>query len=88
MKLKLILIIAGIALAGITVTIVVIQSKEGAKRREAERQNVESADRLQSTLSNYNQTFKLNTAPPLWPDATTNRRSPATNSSRSPTEKR
>ena len=88
MKLKLILIITGIALAGITVTIVIIQSKEGAKRREAERQNAESADRLQSTLSNYSRTFKLNTNPPLWPDATTNRRSLDSNGGRSPAQKR
>lgn len=72
MKLKIILIIAGLAIAGSTVTIIVIQSKDSAKRREVERQKAESADRLQSTLSNYNQTFKLNTNPPLWPSGATN----------------
>lgn len=73
MKLKLILIMAGVAIIGSSVTIVVIQSKEKAAHRKAEQQQQESADRLRNTMSNYNQTFKLNTAPPLWPDGTTNR---------------
>ena len=69
MKLKLILIIAGLAIAGATVTIIVIQSKDSAKQREIERQKMKSADDLPNALSNYNKTFKLNTNPPLWPDA-------------------
>lgn len=75
MKLRLILTIAGVAIIGSSLTIVVIQSSEKAKQQGAERQKAEGDDRLQTTLSNYNQTFKLNTAPPLWPDGTTNRSS-------------
>lgn len=73
MKLKLILLIAGAAVIGSSITIVIIQSNDRAKRHEMERRQTESGNRLQSAFSNYNKTFKLNTNPPLWPDAATNR---------------
>lgn len=73
MKLKLILLIAGAAVIGSSITIVIIRSNDRAKRRETEQRQKQSPDNLQSALSNYNKTFKLNTNPPLWPDATTNR---------------
>jgi uncharacterized integral membrane protein len=43
MKLKLILIIVGAAIVGSSITIVIVQSNERAKRRELERRQTESA---------------------------------------------
>jgi hypothetical protein len=88
MKLKLLLIIVGATVIGSSVTVVVIQSKDRAAHRKTKRQKPESADRLRNTMSNYKQTFKLNTPPPLWPDATTNRRSYDSSNNRTATDKR
>jgi hypothetical protein len=65
MKLK-ILIIIGTAVIGSSITIAVIQSRERTERRQ---QAEESQNRMSTAISNYNQTFKLNTNPPIWPDA-------------------
>jgi hypothetical protein len=66
MKLKLLLIIAGTAVVGSSITIVIIQSRDHATER---RQAAESQNRVATTMSNYTHTFKLNTNPPLWPEA-------------------
>ena len=62
MKLKILLLVAGMAVVGGSITILVVQSH----------QNVKTAlpvDQLPSALSNYSKTFKLNASPPLWPGA-------------------
>jgi flagellar basal body-associated protein FliL len=63
MKLKLMLLAAIIVMAGSTVTILVVQSNaQKAKLRRSQQ------SQLPAALSNYNQTFKLNTSKPLWPE--------------------
>ena len=62
MKLKLILLAAIILMTGTTVVVLLFQphgqtNSAGSPARSP----------LPSALSNYNQTFKLNTQPPLWP---------------------
>jgi hypothetical protein len=62
MKIKLVLLIALIAVVGSSITVLVMDSK-ARKVRQA------PASQLPTALSNYNQTFKLNTNPPLWPES-------------------
>jgi hypothetical protein len=59
MKTKLLLLIALIAIAGGSVTVLVVNSNARKERQ---------ASQLPTALSNYSQTFKLNTNPPLWPE--------------------
>jgi hypothetical protein len=65
MKLKLILIIVVVAVIGSSVVVAFLQSRERAERR---RQVEKSHERVSTVTSNYAQTFKLNTNPPIWPD--------------------
>jgi hypothetical protein len=60
MKLKFLLLAAILMVVASTVTVLVMQSN--AHRRMQQSQ-------LPTAISNYNQTFKLNTSPPLWPDS-------------------
>lgn len=63
MKLKILLLIAAIAVIGGSIVILLVQ---------AHRQRVKFAppqDPWPVVMGNYNKTFKLNTAPPLWPEA-------------------
>ena len=63
MKLKLMLVAAVIVMAGSTVTVLVIQSNaQKARLRQSQ------PSQLPAAISNYNQTFKLNTSKPLWPE--------------------
>lgn len=66
MKLKLILVIVAVAIIGSSVVVALLQSRERAERR---RQFEESHERISTATSNYVQTFKLNTNPPIWPDS-------------------
>jgi hypothetical protein len=60
MKLKFLLLAGILMMIASTVTVLVMQSN--AHRRAQPSQ-------LPTAISNYNQTFKLNTSPPLWPDS-------------------
>jgi len=62
MKLKLILIAAVILMAGTTVVVLLVQP-HGQSNHSTSPAN----SPIPSAISNYNQTFKLNTQPPLWP---------------------
>ncbi len=62
MKLKLILIAAIILMTGMTVVVLLVQT-HGQSNRAASPTN----SPIPAAISNYNQTFKLNTQPPLWP---------------------
>jgi hypothetical protein len=61
MKLKLILLAAFLVMAGSTVTVLVVQSNAQKARLRQSQQS-----QLPAAISNYNQTFKLNTSKPLW----------------------
>ena len=63
MKLKLILLAAFLVMAGSTVTVLVVQSNAQKARLRQSQQS-----QLPAAISNYNQTFKLNTSKPLWPE--------------------
>jgi len=71
MKLELIVVMVCTAIVSSTFTIVVIRYYDRALahgydgKRHAPEQRVE---RMESALSNYNRTFKLNTAAPGWPE--------------------
>ena len=58
MKLKFLLLAAILLIIGITITILL----QPNPRRQAQ------PSQWPTAISNYNQTFKLNTRPPLWPD--------------------
>ena len=64
MKLKILLLVAGVAVIGGSVTVLVIQSHS----RPLKFSPPES--QLPAALSNYNKTFKLNTSPPIWGQTT------------------
>jgi hypothetical protein len=58
MKLKILLLIVGVAIGG-GITVIVIQSPSRQLPPPAESQ-------LPTAISNYNKTFKLKTSPPIW----------------------
>jgi hypothetical protein len=60
MKLKILLVVAGVAVIGGSVTVLVIQSNA----RKVKFPPPES--QLPTAISNYSKTFKLNTSPPIW----------------------
>jgi hypothetical protein len=60
MKLKSLLLVAGVAIIGGSVTVLVIQSHS----RQLKFSPPES--QLPAAISNYSKTFKLNTSPPIW----------------------
>ena len=68
MKLKILILIAGTAIVGSSITIAVIQSRDHRETRQ-QRQAQEGQNRIGTAISNYHQTFKLNTNPPIWPEA-------------------
>ena len=61
MKLKIILLIAGVAVIGGSVTVLVIQSHSRPLKFPTTPEN-----QLPAAISNYSKTFKLNTSPPIW----------------------
>ncbi|HEX3855760.1 MAG TPA: hypothetical protein VHY30_00510 [Verrucomicrobiae bacterium] len=65
MKLKILLLIAVIAMVGGSVTVLVIQSNA---RKLKFQPTPES--QLPTAISNYSKTFKLNTSPPIWTQPT------------------
>ena len=71
MKLEFVIVIACTAIVSSSFTIVVIRYYDrtvahgyDGKWHEAEQR----VERMESALSNYNRTFKLNTAAPRWPE--------------------
>ncbi|MDX1951084.1 MAG: hypothetical protein SFY81_02805 [Verrucomicrobiota bacterium] len=66
MKLKITLIIVGTAVIGGSILVAITESRERKERQQA---ITESHERVSTAMSNYNKTFKLNTNPPIWPDA-------------------
>ena len=58
MKLKFLLLAAILLIIGSTVTVLMVQP---STHRQAQ------SSQWPPAISNYNQTFKLNTRPPLWP---------------------
>ena len=58
MKLKILLPAAILLIIGSTVTVLMVQP---STHRQAQ------SSQWPTAISNYNQTFKLNTRPPLWP---------------------
>jgi hypothetical protein len=65
MKLKILLFIAGVAMVGSTITVLVVQANA---RKLKIQQPPES--QLPTAISNYTKTFKLNTSPPIWTQPT------------------
>lgn len=65
MKLKILLFIGVIATAGSSVVVLVVQSNA---RKPKSQPPPES--QLPTVISNYSKTFKLNTSPPIWTQAT------------------
>ena len=63
MKLKIFILVAAIAMIGISVIVIVRQS------RSQQVKFAPPSNQLPTAISNYSKTFKLNTSPPLWPDA-------------------
>ena len=64
MKLKILLLVAGLVMAGSTVIVIVMQPPQPATLPPA------LVSQLPTTMSNYNKTFKLKTSPPIWGQAT------------------
>jgi len=65
MKLKILLFIAGFAMVGSTITVLVVQ----ANARKLKIQPPPESQ-LPTAISNYTKTFKLNTSPPIWTQPT------------------
>ncbi len=65
MKMKILLLIAGIATVGSSITVLVIQSHP----RQSKFQPTPEGQ-LPAAFSNYSKTFKLNTSPPIWTQPT------------------
>jgi hypothetical protein len=65
MKLKILLLIAVIAMVGGSITVLVIQSRP----RQLKFQPTPESQ-LPTAISNYSKTFKLNTSPPIWTQPT------------------
>jgi hypothetical protein len=61
MKLKLLLLIAGVAMVGSTISVLVILSHPRQVKFSPP-----SESQLPTAMSNYSKTFKLNTSPPIW----------------------
>jgi len=64
MKLKILLLVAGVAVIGSSVTVLVIQS------RPRQLKSSPPENQLPAAISNYSKTFKLNTSPPIWGQST------------------
>lgn len=64
MKLKILLLVAGMAIVGSSITVMVMQ----ANARKLKFPPPES--QLPTAISNYSKTFKLNTSPPIWAQPT------------------
>ena len=62
MKLKLILLAAIILMTGTTVVVLLVQP-----HGQSNSAGPSTRTPIPAAISNYNQTFKLNTQPPLWP---------------------
>ena len=60
MKLKILLLVAGMSVIGSSIFVLVIQSHS----RQLKVSPPES--QLPAAISNYSKTFKLNTSPPIW----------------------
>jgi len=64
MKRKFLLLAATILMVGSTITVLLVQSNAQKDRLREARQS-----QLPTAISNYNQTFKLNPSPPVWPES-------------------
>ena len=64
MKLKILLLVAGVAVIGSNVTVLVIQSRPHQLKFPP------TESQLPAAISNYSKTFKLNTSPPIWAQPT------------------
>lgn len=64
MKLKILLLVAGVAVIGSSVTVLVIQSRSHQLKLQP------PENQLPAAISNYSKTFKLNTSPPIWGQST------------------
>jgi len=60
MKLKILLLVAGITMAGSSITVLVVQSRHPRVTVTPQE------NQLPTAISNYSKTFKLNTTPPIW----------------------
>jgi len=65
MKLKILLLIAVIAMVGGSITVLVIQSNARKLKIQPPPES-----QLPTAISNYTKTFKLNTSPPIWTQPT------------------
>ena len=63
MKLKILLLIVGVAIVGSSITVIVMQPRSQQLPSASENQ-------LPTVISNYGKTFKLKTSPPIWGQAT------------------
>ena len=63
MKLKILLLVIGVAIVGSSITVIVMQPHPQVKLSSPENQ-------LPTVISNYGKTFKLKTSPPIWGQAT------------------
>lgn len=64
MKLKFIMIIAGVVIVGSSVVVIMQPHKKITPLKNASPEGAESE--LPAAISNYSKTFKLNTNPPIW----------------------
>jgi hypothetical protein len=69
--LKIIVVMAGVAIVSASV-IVIVQQSRPAHRKIAAPEGV-PGNELPAALRNYSKTFKLNTNPPVWPTAANER---------------
>jgi hypothetical protein len=60
MKLKILLLVAGVSVIGSSIFVLVIQSHSRQLKLSP------PENQLPTAISNYNKTFKLNTSPPIW----------------------
>ena len=61
MKLKILLLIAGVVVVGSSVTVIVMQSHPRQLNFSPQPES-----QLPAAMSNYSKTFKLNSSPPIW----------------------
>ena len=61
MKLKILLLVAGVVIVGSSVTVIVIQSHPRQVKFLTSPEG-----QLPTVMSNYSKTFKLNSSPPIW----------------------
>ena len=60
MKLKILLLVAGVSIIGSSIFVLVVQSHSRLLKLSP------PESQLPAAISNYSKTFKLNTSPPIW----------------------